>query len=152
MTQIRTITSDSSGAARTGRYATPSPTKLLLLALQHALPGRTVPTSLDRAEDRRRIIEIQEKEQDAGWSRLRDRHSNNALAARQLHIATARATGWVDNLLTASPDDHPAYGPVRLALISTITRRLIVDGFEIARASVDHCKRAVAEDYREQPT
>lgn len=120
------------------------PTKLALHALEVALCGQPVPRTLDSPEDRQRITEIQRDQIDAGWRQLRSRYPSVIMAARELHAATQRATQMVDDLLAAEETAPPAYGPVRAALTSTITRRLIVDGIALARSSIDSSRAAIS--------
>lgn len=118
-------------------------TKRTLHALEVALCGQPVPQTLDSSKDRQRIVEIQRNQLDATWRQLRSRYPTTIMAARELHTATQHATQLVDDLLAAEEATRPVYGPVRAALIATITRRLIVDGIAIARSAVDSSRAAM---------
>lgn len=117
-------------------------TKRLLHALGRALPHLEVPTALDSAEDRRRVHDMQFQQLDAAFGQLRSRYPTAVMAARELAVAVVRATTWVDGLVVAASQ---AYGPVRLALIATLARRIIIDGLAVARGSLEHCRAGLLE-------
>lgn len=120
------------------------PTKVVLRALAAALCDQPVPSTLDSSEDRQRVAEIGEQQLAAAWRQLRSRYPTALVAARELHTATIRAAGWVNTLLEPCGPDRRAFEPARLALIATVTRRLVVDGIAIARGAVDHCQQTVS--------
>lgn len=120
------------------------PTKIVLRALRAALCEQPVPSALDSAEDRQRVVAIQDQQLAAAWRQLRSRYPTTIIAARELHVATIRATGWVNTLLEPCGPDRRPFEPARQALIATITRRLIVDGIALARRTVDHCQATVS--------
>lgn len=118
------------------------PAKIVLRVLAAALCDQPVPTSLVSTEERQRLATIYDEQLAAAWRQLRSRHTTALIAARKLHEATIQATTWVNELLEQCGPDLPGIEPARQALITTLTRRLVVDGLAFASLAVDTCRQA----------
>lgn len=122
----------------------PAATRAVLIALGAAIGDDTrLPAHLPLGEAAVVLAEIHKEQAKAAWSQLVSRYTNVDLRARDLSLATIQAVGWVGELIGL--DTGRAHGHGRdlavAALVAALTRRLIIDGEDCARKTVDACAR-----------
>lgn len=105
-----------------------------------------VPLSLDDSRTMGSLATIHAEQSESSWQQLRSRYPTHALAAREFHAATVRATGLVDSLIPArTSEQSQRYALGRLALVAAITRDLVVDGIKQVERRLRACHQRLKE-------
>lgn len=120
-----------------GAVASPSAasqTKRALMALTQLISASNC-LSFDGVDDRRHVDQVLRTQAEASWRTLRSRYPRVEISAREFQVATARAVDLVNDLFPHGREE-PVAPLVRLALIAALTRRLVIDGPELAECSI----------------
>jgi len=141
---LQTDESPPDRPAAGARARMPAATRAVLIALRTAIGDDTrLPATLPVGEAAVVLAEIHKEQAKAAWNQLVSRYTNVDLRARELSLATVRAAEWVLELVGPAETRGRGRDLAVAALVATLTRRLIIDGDDCARETVDACARRI---------
>lgn len=137
--------------------AMPAATRAVLIALRVSLGDDTrLPAHLPLGQAAAVLTDIHKEHATATWNQLVHRYGTVELRARHLSTAIVRAAGWVHELMDLTADEpRPAAGNrghdlAVTALVAALARRIVVDGADYARKTVDICASRILSAHQDR--